>query len=346
VDLELIERGRNPADNPLLEPIWNGQELFRTEFVSSGGERLFRAWVPFHSPAGLRIARIDLDAGAADFLVAPARHNIAVASLGGLVLVLVALYAIWATRRAARLQVRQAEMEHLAHMGKMSAVLAHEIRNPLGTIKGFAQLIGERAPDAVQGLLEPILSEIRRLENLVNELLLYARPPTPSLRRARWEETLVPLQAYARQLIGSRNIAFAADNARLEWETDPDLLLQALMNLVRNSLEAIGEGAEDAVTLEVRRQGPAGLTLTVADTGPGLGEPARARLFEPFFTTKAFGTGLGLAITRNLVESLGGELKFEPNRPRGTKAILHFPNVSPRKLEDHPEEQHGHDSDR
>ena len=72
---------------------------------------------------------------------------------------MLSLYAMWATRQAARLEVRQLELEHLAHIGKMSAVLAHEIRNPLGTIKGFAQLAGERADAAMRALVEPVVEE-------------------------------------------------------------------------------------------------------------------------------------------------------------------------------------------
>jgi signal transduction histidine kinase len=330
--LALIERGK-AGDEPLLEPIWDGQELFRTGFAQEGGQPVYRAYVPVHSGAGLRIARIDLDGRAADFLVVHARHNVVLASLSGVVLVALSLYGLWAARRAARLELQQMELEHLAHMGKMAAVLAHEIRNPLGTIKGFAQLAGERSDAATRPLLEPILSETGRLEKLVNDLLHYGRPPAPSVRAARWEETLAPLRAHAREIIGSRNIRFVPDNPGLAWETDPQLLQAALLNLIRNAVDAIGDAAGGEVRLEVRRDGPKGVTLSVIDNGPGLSEEARSRLFEPFFTTKATGTGLGLAITRRLVQSLGGELVLKPAQPRGTAAVLRFPAVLVREAE-------------
>lgn len=176
MDLELIERGKT-GDEPLLQPIWNGLELFRSGFIQESEAPVYRAYVPFHSSAGLRIARIDLDGRAADFLVIHARHNMIVASLAAAVLVMLSLYGIWATRRAALLEMQQLELEHLAHLGKMAAVLAHEIRNPLGTIKGFAQLVGEKTDASVRPLLEPILSETGRLEGLVNDLLLYGQAP-------------------------------------------------------------------------------------------------------------------------------------------------------------------------
>jgi len=331
MDLELIERGKT-GDEPRLQPIWNGLELFRTGFIQENEAPVYRAYVPFHSSAGLRIARIDLDGRAADFLVIHARHNIIVASLAAAVLVMLSLYGIWATRRAALLEMQQLELEHLAHLGKMAAVLAHEIRNPLGTIKGFAQLVGEKTDASVRPLLEPILSETGRLEGLVNDLLLYGRPPAPSVRMAKWEETLGPLRAHAQQIIGARDIRFVPDNPGLEWETDPHLLQEALLNLIRNAADAIGDASGGEVRLEIRSHGPKGLILSVIDNGPGMSEVARSRLFEPFFTTKAFGTGLGLAITRRLVQSLGGELSMNPARPNGTEAILHFPGIAAKEL--------------
>ena len=107
-----------------LSPMWNGQELFRTEERTKEPGHPFRAYVPFHSSEGLRIARIDLDPAAADFLLLHARHNLIIASVAGLALVLLSMYSVWATRRAAKLRVRQLEMEHLAQMGKMAAVMA------------------------------------------------------------------------------------------------------------------------------------------------------------------------------------------------------------------------------
>ncbi len=309
-----------------------GRSCSAPGYIGEGTARLYRAYVPFHTGGGMRIARIDLYAGAADFIVAPARQNIIVASLGAVVVVLLALYGIWATRRAARLEVQQLELEHLAHIGKMAAVLAHEIRNPLGTIKGFAQLIGEKTAPQHQALVEPILTETARLEKLVNNLLLYGRPPAPSIRKADWKETLTPLEAHARQMIGARDIRFVAGDPGLEWATDPQILQQALLNLLRNAVDAIGETPAGEVKLEIRRHEPRGLTLSVIDNGPGIPEEVRARLFEPFHTTKAFGTGLGLSITRKLVQSLGGELALEPRTPHGTEAVLRFPDVSVREI--------------
>ncbi len=326
VDIAMVGQGE-AGDGPALRPIWEGRELYWTGFFGEAGGRVYRAYVPFHSDAGLRIARIDLDATAADFLTADAGRNLIFSALGSLSLMLLSLYGFWTSRRADKLRLRQMEMERLARMGEMAAVLAHEIRNPLGTIKGFAQLIGEKSDAQVHELVKPIVSETLRLEELTNELLLYSRPPAPSFRKTTWGETLVPLTENVRHIIGRREIRFTADDRNIEWDTDPHLLQQALLNLLRNAVESIGDHTGGEVRLELQDLGSGGLTLAVTDNGLGMSEEAKSKLFEPFFTTKAFGTGLGLSITKRLVESLGGKLSLEANEPRGMRAVLRFPRV-------------------
>lgn len=323
VDIVLFARDNSETD-PEVSGFWSGDELYRTGFVSQDWGMVFRAYVPFHVDGELRVARIDLDAAAAEFLLVHARHNVIVASVGGIVLVLLSVYAIWAMRRTARLQVRQLEMEHLAHIGEMASVLAHEIRNPLGTIKGFAQLAVERTDDSLRSILTPVLDESRRLEALVNDLLAYGRPPAPAPKLVAWSEVSGPLAAHAKHLIGDRSVRFEMLEAPLRWRTDPLVLGQALLNLVRNAVEAIPPSEPGVVRVEAAASPHGGLTVSVTDTGTGLGDEAAARLFEPFFTTKAFGTGLGLAITRKLVSSLDGNLSLAPGEGGGTRAEIRF----------------------
>jgi signal transduction histidine kinase len=334
MDAETI-RDRLGADEPYLEDlrifvqpgdpdlaaIWHGQELFRTELTPE----VFRAHVPFHSSGGLRIARIDLSPAAAAFLLLHGRHNVIVSSIGGLVLVLLSVYSLWAMRRAARLQVRQLELEHLAHIGKMSAVLAHEIRNPLGTIKGFVQLAGERAGQPIRDLLDRAVSETQRLEDLVKDLLAYGRPAPPQWKEVRWQEMAGIAEGHARHLIGGRPIKLVITAEPLIWESDPALLEQALLNLIRNAVEAIPAGEPGEIHIRAERNGAGEVAVRVRDTGAGLPEAVRERLFEPFLTTKASGTGLGLAITRKLAASLGGSLELRSG-PAGVEAILRLSN--------------------
>jgi signal transduction histidine kinase len=288
---------------------------------------VFRAYVPFHSGEGLRIARIDLDPAAADFLLVHARHNVIIASAGGLVLLALSIYSLWSMRRAARLRERQLEIEQLARIGKMAAALAHEIRNPLGTIKGFVQLAGERVDAATKNLLRPAIVETERLERLVTDLLTYSRPPTPAPAPAEWDDVALRLEAHGRHLIGERPIALSISRSGFTWNTDAGLVEQALLNLLRNAIEAIPQNTPGEVRIEFEQRG-ADIVISVEDTGAGLSDNARTRIFEPFFTTKASGTGLGLAITRGLVSSLGGRLELHGRETGGTRAVMTFPQVA------------------
>jgi two-component system, NtrC family, sensor histidine kinase HydH len=321
VDLQVIRRG-GPGDDPALAPIWEGHELFRTEMVRLAVGEVFRAYVPFHSGGAMQMARIDLAGSAADFLSVHARHNVIISSVAGVVLAALSFVAIWAVRKAERMRLHELEIEHLAHIGKMAAVLAHEIRNPLGTVKGFVQLAGESGDGRTRDLLAPALEEVRRLESLVNDLLAYGRPPSPQSRPVEWREVAGVLRGHADALAGSRPVRISVADAALEFPTDPALLGQALLNLLRNGVEAVAGGGE--VYIEAREE-HGELVVSVADNGPGISEEALAKLYEPFFTTKAFGTGLGLAITKRLVASLGGRLSVGRGPAGGTVAAIRLP---------------------
>jgi two-component system sensor histidine kinase HydH len=309
--LEILTPPPDPAADP-LGPLWQGHELFRTEMLSSGGQRLFRAIVPFHSAEGLRLARIDIDVAEADFLTRHARNHLILVCLGSAAFVVLSLLTFRSLRR-------QFELEHLAQLGTMSAVLAHEIRNPLGTIKGFAQLLIEKAAPSQKPLLDPILSETLRLESLVHDLLLYGRPAQPEIRTVSASDLAARLALHT-----PGAPAFQTAVPAVTFSSDPNLLEQALLNLVRNALEAVENqsGPEVRLSMENTRRE---VIWRVDDNGPGLSADAQARLFEPFRTTKAFGTGLGLSITKKLVVALGGSLSVS-NRPGGgARAEIRLP---------------------
>lgn len=321
VEIAVLER--QSPESAGLESLWNGQELFRTTRVDADGIDVMRSWIPFHVDGGLRIARIDVARASADFLLVHGRHNVIAATAGGLVLVCLSLLSFWTIRRAARLEQKQLEMEHLARIGQMAAVLAHEIRNPLGTIKGFAQLLAERLGGGDRALVEPLISESTRLEALVHGLLLYGRPPQPELRATDSAAIGDILELHAAQLAAGRNVRVVFDVPSVTFRTDPNLLQQVLLNLLRNAVEAAEgrPGAEVVVRLET---GVRKLAWVVSDNGPGLPGEIRDRLFEPFATTKSSGTGLGLAISKRLTEALSGSLSLSGGGG-GTEARVSLP---------------------
>ena len=321
IDVAVVQRPADAGQGPLAA-LWEGRELFQTESITVQGEPVFRAYIPFHDERGLCLARIDMAERTADFLVEHARHHLWFVALAGLVFIALSLFTAWSVQRTANAERRQLELEHLAHIGEMSAVLAHEIRNPLGTIKGFAQLLAERHKTQDSDLVAPILSETSRLEGLVKDLLLYGRPAQPSFQSVDSRRLAETLRAHAVQ--GSNQTDFEVSAQAVTFETDPNLLEQALLNLLRNAFEAVHEQPGGKVRLESERFS-GGLRWRVLDNGPGLSEEARLRLFEPFYTSKAFGTGLGLSITRKVVEALGGEFTIGSRPEGGTVAEIRLP---------------------
>ncbi len=320
--IHIFLSGQPEHGDPVPDAIRAGRELYRTEEIRSNGKDVFRAYIPFHAAGQIHIARLDLSPAAADFVLVHARHNLEIAVGSGAVLLVLSLTAIWSLRRAARLERRKMETQRLAEIGGLATVLAHEIRNPLGAVKGFAQLAAESADAGQRQPLTAIVRECERLENLVNALLMYGRPVAPAIRRIEWQPLESDLAAFARQAIGGRPIEFQSESGIDTLATDPGLLKQALLNLVRNSVESIPEGQAGHVRMRAMASAGNGVTISVEDDGAGLPDIVRAKLFSPFVTTKASGSGLGLPISKKIAEALGGTLNLRAVAPHGTRAEL------------------------
>ncbi len=290
------------------------------------GEEVFEATIPIHGPGA---------GGAPWFLrvalhAAVAERGVRYAEVQGAgVAALLAVLAVLSVRqvRAAR---RALALERLAALGEMAAGLAHEIRNPLGAIKGLAQVLDERAPAASpdRELTETIVRATVRLERLVADLLAYARPRSP-------ERRVVNVGAVARQAADLLAAETAAAGVRLVVEApagpavawaDAGQLAQIFTNLLLNAVQAMPGGGVARVT--IRAEGPT-VRATVADEGPGIPPEDAARLFEPFYTTRPKGTGLGLAICRRIAEAHGGGITLEPHDGRGARLRVDLPRAAP-----------------
>jgi PAS domain S-box-containing protein len=224
-----------------------------------------------------------------------------------------------------RAQHRLVQRERLAALGELSAIVAHEVRNPLGVIfnsLGSLRRLVRPTGDA-KLLLDIVGEEADRLNRIVGDLLDFARPSTPLLRPGR-------LGDVAEEAIG---VALAQKSAEVEIvrELDPGvppvpmdarLVRQAVLNVIVNAIQAIPHGGR--VTVRTRRVGDA-VVLEVEDTGTGIPEEVGARIFEPFFTTKASGTGLGLAVVRRIVEGHGGTATVRNQLGTGALFALTFP---------------------
>jgi signal transduction histidine kinase len=298
VSIKTIESPSTADERRVL----SGEQLYALD----KGETAWRVTVPLDTAGGQALARIEIAVSAADFLTARARQTLGVSLAAGLAMLALGGWGVLARRRQARL-------EQLAELGKMSAVLAHEIRNPLGTIKGFTQLAREKAPPEITSLLDTALRQTGRLEDLVRDLLLYARPPRPAVSRLEWSEMAGRIREHGLQTRNERSAELLVEDSDAVYETDPALLEQILLNLVRNGLEA-------AKSLVVVTAAPGRIQVT--DDGPGFSEEALRRAFEPFHTTKAQGTGLGLAVARNMARSLGADLTISSTADGGARMEL------------------------
>jgi signal transduction histidine kinase len=228
------------------------------------------------------------------------------------------LWVLQAQNRLGAMAIDRQREAHLAAVGRMSARLAHEIRNPLGMIRGAVQhLHGNPSASGSLEMLEMIEDESRRLERLTREVLDFCRPVDIHLTPVDLIPLLRSVQAQADLLAGFPKIALGPLPESDLVQADADSLRQVLLNLLQNAREASVSGnSSEAVQLEMESQ-PGQVIIRVIDHGPGLSPEAVEHLFEPFFSQKAKGFGLGLVISRRLVESMNGTLGLSNRVPRG-----------------------------
>lgn len=219
---------------------------------------------------------------------------------------------LWlAAAREERRRERSERERQLAALGEMSAVLAHEIRNPLASLKGHAQLLGEQlgSDEKLQKKVQRIVGEALRLEELTNTLLDLVRSSSISLR----DVDPAKLAREVAEAIDATRVEVDTRHAPTIWSLDPMRMEQVLKNLLQNALQASPPDATVELSLASDR---GRLVLTVRDHGTGLVPGSERQVFEPFRTSRAKGTGLGLAVARRIVELHGGQIHGE-NHPQG-----------------------------
>jgi signal transduction histidine kinase len=234
------------------------------------------------------------------------------------------------TDSIARVQREMSQKERLSSLGRLSTVIAHEVRNPLMIIKAALHTL--RQPDvgveAVREAAADIDEEVARLNRMVNEVLDFARPIDFDLAPADLNAVCRESAAAAQASPGAA-IQLDLDPAMPAIVTDAERLRVALVNLIVNARHAVEGAPERAggpprVSLSTRFAGDR-VSVVVADTGTGIDSLHLSRVFDPFFTTKRGGTGLGLPITKNIVEGLGGRITVSSAPSRGTEICIELP---------------------
>lgn len=228
------------------------------------------------------------------------------------------------TRDHQRLQ----ERERLAALGQMAAGLAHEIKNPLGAIKGAAQLLQQEPSQ--QEFLDIIVEEVERLDGVVRSVLSYAKTDAGKAQpvdvNAVVERTCLLLSKSPEHQVQFQ--LYLCDSPPLALG-NAEHLRQILINLVNNAVEA--NQGRGVVSVTTRREPPGGdpfAEVIVSDSGPGLSDEAKRGLFVPFFTTKPRGTGLGLAVTQRLVSAMGGRIEVNSRQGYGAAFTVRLPAVT------------------
>jgi two-component system sensor histidine kinase HydH len=258
---------------------------------------------------------LELEASSVSDLEARAQWSLLIGSASALLLSAVALLLWRQALERERTAALLAQQRRLSALGEMAAVLAHEIKNPLASLQGNAEVLAELAEspapatEALRRKARWQVKEASRLSALLDDLLDFSRSG-PLERQAT---PLRPLLEAAVEEVDASRVRLDLAAAPSSWSVDATRLRQVLANLLRNAVQATPPDRQ----VELRAQGNDGrLLITVRDHGEGLPAGVEEQIFEPFFTTRSRGTGLGLAVSRRIVESHGGSLTAR-NHPEG-----------------------------
>ena len=242
-------------------------------------------------------------------------------------------------------QLRRAEAEahraeRLAALGQLSAGLAHEIRNPLGVIKGSAEMLSRKVAGSqplVAELAGYISSEVNRLNALVVRFLDFARPSKLELRAVRVSEIVDRALESAAASFPNAKVKIERQYAQglPEIQADRQLCEQVFVNLITNAFQAM-EGRDASLDATLRlsiapevSNGESGVCVTVEDSGPGVPPELREQIFNPFFTSKKDGVGLGLSIVAKIVDDHRGAIRLDSDTTHGARFRVFFPQATP-----------------
>jgi len=223
------------------------------------------------------------------------------------------------------------EMKHsesLAAMGKFSACIVHELRNPLTSIEGFIQLLPRKydSPKFRDKFIETTTRETERINKFVDRLLKFGRPVELNLQLCEITNVILSVIESSRMQLSKAKIKvnenFSSGLPKIN--IDSELIVQVLSNLINNAIHAMPEGG--TLTISASPGDTKNfITITIKDTGCGIAKQDLSKIFEPFYTTKSQGTGLGLAIIRNIIDKHNGSINCESIAGKGTSFIIKLP---------------------
>ena len=350
-------------DRMEVDKVWQGESLRTVLFTDDSGQDYMTGYAPIFSGNGSVVAAVGVDIGPG-YANAIHRFKQSVylfAGLSALATLVVALALarsltgpiqrlVTAAREIGRGNLDKAvdttatdeigylgeTMEEMrlkllardAQLRQMLGGVAHEIRNPLGGIEIYAGLIADDLPDTdtrKQHILK-VIAEVRNLNTVISEFLDFARPAPPDPESVALAQIVEDAAFLLSPEMDNKGVDYAREiSPELQVFVDPEQIKRAIVNLMKNSIQAMASGGH--LTVRGSHLGEEGgeIALVIEDTGPGIPEPARGRLFEPFFTTRATGSGLGLAIVQQSVEKNRGRIEIDSAVGRGTSVTMTLP---------------------
>jgi signal transduction histidine kinase len=240
------------------------------------------------------------------------------------------------TESVARFQAEAAQRERLSSLGRLSTVIAHEIRNPLMIIKATLSILrrADLTPEERREAVADIADETTRLNRIVTEVLDFAKPITFDYAESSINDICRASAAAAWAGDAESKVALELDASLPRIVTDPERLRAALVNIMTNARHAVqaahpGENGSAAVIIRTRSNGNGHVIVSIRDRGVGIAPDDMARIFDPYFTTRRAGTGLGLPISKNIIEGMGGTLAVSSERGVGTEIRIDLPLTPP-----------------
>lgn len=227
------------------------------------------------------------------------------------------------------LQEEMSRKQRLAAMGEMAASIVHEVRNPLGAVRLMASLMVEEEHKEARAKISFQMEEaLEALDGLLKSLLQFARPIKPKIKSLNLNEIVSDCLAFIGPLADQKKVRILLEEAPSGFLVpgDCELLKQAILNILLNSIQAMPKGGEIRAWIEpCEEMGQMWVEMVIEDTGTGIPAHVLPRVFDPFFTTKPDGSGLGLSIVHNIVVAHGGTIRIESQENRGTRVKIRLP---------------------
>ena len=318
-----------PAENSTVEGVFASKSISETRVTLGTGETVYEFYTPLYLPNDTVVLQLDLHTYRADAVVRRAKYStvtlMTLLTVGWMLGFILSRFAA----REEQHQLEMAQRERLAQMGEMGAMLAHEIRNPLAGIKGYAQVI-EKKPEENRnaGFARRIVAEVLRLEDLVNDLLTFAGSGSYAKSPVDITEVIAYATSHVRPEAEKQHVTLVSEcRESLMVLGNRDKLGQVLLNLTTNALQAMSEGGILSI---IAHQSGKSVICTVSDSGQGIRPEHMKQIFEPFFTTKARGTGLGLALCKRIIEEHSGTIQVDSVPGKGTSFTITLPGTTAR----------------